>query len=149
MTTRSNLALTVQVASREPALPSRAALRRWAAAALDRDARITVRIVDEAEGRRLNRDFRGKDAATNVLAFGYDQVDRLSGDIVLCAPVVAVEARAQGKRLEAHYAHLIVHAMLHLQGHDHARDEEAARMEARETEIVTQLGYPDPYQAAA
>jgi probable rRNA maturation factor len=113
--------------------------------ALEHDALLTLRLVGAAEGRRLNRDYRGKDYATNVLTFVYDQAPRLSGDIVLCAPVVAAEARAQRKPLAAHYAHLVVHGVLHLQGYDHERASAARLMEARETEIVTRLGYADPY----
>jgi probable rRNA maturation factor len=110
---------------------------------------VTLRLVDEAEARRLNRDFRGRDYPANVLTFVYEDGDRPSGDIVLCAPVIAAEARSQRKDLQAHYAHLVVHGMLHLQGYDHEREDEAAAMEARETEIVTELGYPDPYALVA
>jgi probable rRNA maturation factor len=106
-------------------------------------------MVGAAEGRRLNRNFRGRDYATNVLTFAYADTQPLSGDIVLCAPVIAQEARAQGKALAAHYAHLVVHGVLHLQGYDHATHAQARAMEARETEIVTRLGYPDPYALSA
>ncbi len=133
-------------------LPQRQALRRWAAAALLQDAEVTLRFVEEAEGRRLNRDYRGKDYATNVLTFTYDpppgltpQASPLSGDIVLCAPVVAREAAEQGKPCEAHYAHLVVHGLLHLQGYDHEDEREAIAMEAVESFILRRLGYPDPY----
>ena len=142
---RAQLSLSVQYATGEPGLPARSRLRAFAQAALERPAQVTLRLVDEAEGRRLNRDFRGKDYPTNVLTFGYDDADPLSGDVVLCAPVVAAEARSQHKELAAHYAHLVVHGVLHLQGYDHESDEEAAAMEARETEILGKLGYPDPY----
>jgi probable rRNA maturation factor len=126
--------------------PSRRRLRAWAQAALERDVEVTVRVVGRAEGRRLNRDFRGRDSATNVLTFVYSEPGQpLAGDIVLCAPVVEAEARAQGKARDAHYAHLLVHGMLHLQGYDHERSAAAAAMEARESEIVTRLGYADPY----
>jgi probable rRNA maturation factor len=144
-----DLTLTVQYATRAADLPTRTQLRAWAEAGLECDAEVTLRLVGKAEGRRLNRDFRGKDYATNVLTFPYTDSEPLSGDIVLCAPVVAEEARVQGKALEAHYAHLVVHGMLHLQGFDHEREADAALMEARETEIVTRLGYPDPYATAA
>ncbi len=120
-------------------------LRRWASAALVQDATVTLRIVGEPEGRRLNREFRGKDYATNVLTFAYPEQHPLAGDIVLCAPVVRQEAHAQGVDLTAHYAHLVVHGMLHLQGYDHERAAAAQIMESLESEIVTQLGYPDPY----
>lgn len=126
--------------------PSSRRLRAWAQAALERDVEVTLRLVGRAEGRRLNRDFRGRDHATNVLTFVYsDPGQPLAGDIVLCAPVVEAEARAQGKARDAHYAHLVVHGMLHLQGYDHERSAAAAAMEARESEIVTRLGYADPY----
>jgi len=150
---RPNLALSVQTAARGHALPARAQLRRWAQAALERDAEVTLRIVGSAEGRRLNAQYRGRDYATNVLTFVYGEPPvpqlPLSGDIVLCAPVVEAEAAEHARPLEAHYAHLVVHGMLHLQGHDHQREDEARRMEARESAIVMQLGYPDPYLEAA
>jgi probable rRNA maturation factor len=114
-------------------------------AALERDAEVTLRIVGKAEGRKLNLAYRGRDYATNVLTFAYPDQPTLSGDIVLCAPVVRQEARAQRIELAAHYAHLVVHGMLHLQGYDHERDREARAMERLETEIVARLGYPDPY----
>jgi probable rRNA maturation factor len=151
MTGAAKLSLTVQYATDAGPPPSRSRLRIWAAAALERSAAVTLRFVDEAEGHRLNRDFRGKDYATNVLTFTYDdgEAARLSGDIVLCTPVVSLEAQDQGKPLDAHFAHLVVHGMLHLQGYDHERDDEARVMEARETEILAKLGYADPYAAAA
>jgi probable rRNA maturation factor len=151
MTGAAKLSLTVQYATDAGPPPSRSRLRIWAAAALERSAAVTLRFVDEAEGHRLNRDFRGKDYATNVLTFTYDdgEAARLSGDIVLCTPVVSAEARDQDKPLDAHFAHLVVHGMLHLQGYDHERDDEASVMEARETEILAKLGYADPYAAAA
>ena len=148
---RPRLGLSVQSAAPGHASPARAQLREWAQAALERDAQVTLRIVGEAEGRRLNAQFRGKDHATNVLTFVYepDVVGMpLSGDIVLCAPVVEAEAAGQHKPLDAHYAHLVVHGMLHLQGHDHERDPEAQAMEALERTILLRLGYPDPYLPA-
>jgi probable rRNA maturation factor len=138
-------ALAVQRASRAMHIPSDATLRTWARAALARDAEVTVRYVAEAEGQRLNRQFRGKDYATNVLTFIYGRSPRLAGDVVICAPVVAREARAQGKAVEAHHAHLLVHGLLHLQGMDHGRGRDAKRMEARERAILRKLGFPDPY----
>jgi len=120
-------------------------VRRWARAALLADAMVTVRFVEAIEGRALNAEFRGKDYATNVLTFVYDDEQPRAGDIVLCAPVVRKEADAQGKTLAAHYAHLVVHGMLHLQGFDHEHADEAAVMEARETAILARLGLPDPY----
>ena len=123
-------------------------MRRWAGAALAKDASVTLRYVAESEGRRLNRKFRGKDYATNVLTFIYS-AKPLSGDIVICAPVVAREAKRQGKALAAHHAHLLVHGLLHLQGMDHERRGEAERMERRERAILARLGFPDPYAIAA
>ena len=120
-------------------------LARVAAAALERDADVTLRFVDGREGRALNRRYRGRDRATNVLTFVYDDGVSLSGDIVLCAPVVSKEARAQHKTLRAHYAHLVIHGMLHLQGYGHERDDDAARMEAREIVLLRDLGFDDPY----
>jgi probable rRNA maturation factor len=138
------VALAVQRASRAAHIPPDAVLRRWARAALGREAAVTLRYVAETEGRRLNREFRGRDYATNVLTFVYG--DRpLSGDIVVCAPVVAREARAQGRPVAAHHAHLLVHGLLHLAGFDHESDTEAVRMEARERRILASLGFPDPY----
>jgi probable rRNA maturation factor len=146
---RSGPDLAIQRASRASHIPSDALVRKWARAALAREARVTVRYVAAAEGRRLNREFRGKDYATNVLTFAYAGRP-LEGDIVICAPVVAREARAQGKRTAAHHAHLLVHGLLHLQGYDHERSRgEAARMERRERAILARLGFPDPYVAAA
>ena len=141
------LSLIVQYAGAAGELPSRAQLRKWAKAALMQDAAVTLRIVGEAEGRSLNRDFRGKDYATNVLTFVYDDVAPLVGDIVLCAPVAAREARQRDIALERHYTHLVVHGMLHLQGYDHEADADAAAMEQLETKIMMQLGYADPYLA--
>ena len=138
--------LTVQYGVPAPGLPSRAQLRRWAQAALRRAARVTVRIVGRGEARSLNRRFRGRDYPTNVITFVMRERPPLEGDLALCAPIVASEARAQGKRLAAHYAHLVVHGMLHLQGHDHENAREAHAMEKRESRIVTKLGFPDPYK---
>lgn len=128
-------------------MPTRAQLRRWARAALERDARITVRIIGTREGRALNRRFRGKNRPTNVLTFALRRRPRLEGDLALCAPVIAREARAQGKSGTAHYAHLVVHGVLHLQGYDHATERQARTMERRETRIITGLGFPDPYES--
>ena len=142
------LSLTVQYACNDPALPLRTKLRRWVGAALAGGAlrgELTLRFVDEGEGRALNRDFRGKDYATNVLSFPYAPLPEMAGDLVLCLPVVLAEAEAQGKSAEAHFAHLVVHGMLHLQGYDHEKDDQAMLMEAKEQEILAQLGYPDPY----
>lgn len=138
--------LAIQRASRASHIPGDARLRAWARAALSKPAVVTLRYVAATEGRRLNREFRGKDYATNVLTFiyGRDPAGALSGDVVICAPVVAREAREQGKEIDAHHAHLLVHGLLHLQGHDHERRAEAARMERLEREILARLGFPDP-----
>jgi probable rRNA maturation factor len=145
------ISLAVQYASGAQLMPTRAQLRRWIKVALQRDVIITLRIVGEPEGRELNNRYRGKDYATNVLTFAYDGADpgnseSLSGDVVICAPVVEKEAREQRKDLLAHYAHLAIHAILHLQGYDHERAADAAEMESRETAIMLKLGYADPYQ---
>lgn len=140
------LELAVQYATRVRGLPSRAQLRRWARAALERHARVTVRLVGAGEARALNRSFRGRDYATNVLTFVMRGKPRLEGDLALCAPVIAREARAQRKSTAAHYAHLVVHGVLHLQGYDHESGREAREMERRESTIVARLGYPDPYK---
>jgi probable rRNA maturation factor len=132
------------VASDDP--PSRSLLRRWAAAALAKDAIVTLRFVDTAEGEALNRRYRHKSGPTNVLSFVYD--DRpgvVHGDVVLCLPLLRQEADEQGKTLAAHCAHLVVHGMLHLQGYDHRRAGTAARMEAREVAILGALGVANPY----
>jgi probable rRNA maturation factor len=134
----------IQRRSRAAHVPSDSLLRRWARAALQKRAEVTLRIVAATEARRLNREYRGKDYATNVLTFIYDDVP-LAGDVVICAPVVAREAREQGKAVSAHWAHLLVHGLLHLQGEDHERDDEARRMERREKRILAGLGFPDPY----
>ena len=140
------LALTVQYAVQKDGLPTRSQLRTWAKSALLRNADVTVRLVDTEEGRALNRQYRRRDGATNVLTFAYDGFDLVSGDIALCVPVVEREAREQNKTALAHYAHLMVHGMLHLQGYDHRKAADARVMEAFETEIVTGLGYADPYK---
>lgn len=134
-----------QLARHRAALP-RHSVARWIRHALDHDAEIAVRIVDADEGQRLNREFRGKDYATNVLTFDYAQEPLVMADLVLCAPVVAREAKEQGKTLAAHYAHLLVHGTLHAQGWDHETSEEDAQeMEAREIEILAGLGVRNPY----
>ena len=123
----------------------RADVVRWIRAALAVPAEITVRIVDGDEGLALNRDFRGQDHATNVLTFPYGDAPTLAADLVLCAPLVEAEAKAQALDLVAHYAHLIVHGTLHAQGFDHERTADARRMEARESETLVGLGFADPY----
>ena len=133
------------VAAHRAALP-RHRVARWIRHALQADGEITVRIVDALEGKVLNRDYRHKDYATNVLTFDYAQEPVVCADLVLCAPVVAREAQENGKTLEAHYAHLLVHGALHAQGWDHETSaEDADEMEAFETDIMRKLGYDDPY----
>jgi len=148
---RKLLTLSLQFA-RLPDLPlhraalPRHAVTRWLRHALDSDADITVRLVDTEEGQRLNRDYRQKDHATNVLTFDYAQTPQVMADLVLCAPVVAQEAADQGKSLQAHYAHLLVHGALHAQGWDHEGSEaDAQAMEAQETAILARLGFANPY----
>ena len=145
MTDAHKLSLSVQYASNAKKMPTRQQFRRWVKAALERDVQMALRIVDEIEGRALNLAYRGKDYATNVLTFVYDERLPLYGDVVICAPVVEREAKEQGKDLLAHYAHLTLHAALHLQGYDHQKQREAERMEARETALMKKLRYPAPY----
>lgn len=145
------MAIEVQRAVAARGAPGARRLTAFARAATRGATQATLRIVGAAEGRRLNRAFRGRDYATNVLTFRYGAARARKrrrvpqGDIVLCHPVIAREARTQRKALEAHYAHLVVHGMLHLRGADHARPREAARMERAETRILRRLGFGDPY----
>ena len=133
------------VAEHRAALP-RHKVARWVRHALASDAEITVRIVGLEEGQALNRDYRQRDYATNVLTFDYTQEPVVTADLVLCAPVVAQEALDAGKTLQAHYAHLLVHGTLHAQGWDHETgDDDAQAMEARETGVLQRLGFADPY----
>ena len=155
---RLSLSLQFADARHRAALP-RHKVARWIRAALAAPAQLAVRIVDEDEGRALNRDYRGKDYATNVLTFAYDEgtpepargdeeMPPIEADLVLCAPVVAREAKEQRKTLAAHYAHLLVHGTLHAQGHDHEEPAEAERMEALESSVLLRLGFADPYAPA-
>ena len=144
------LSLSLQFGKIEDAALHRAALprhkvSRWIRHALQSDAEITVRIVDADEGQALNRDYRQKDYATNVLTFDYTLEPVVTADLVLCAPVVAREAAEQNKTLAEHYAHLLVHGTLHAQGWDHEEDEDAQVMELRETDILARLGFANPY----
>ncbi|MFS2124580.1 rRNA maturation RNase YbeY [Pseudomonas sp. Pseusp97] len=149
------LELDLQVASQAPGLPSEAQFRLWCELALRQrtnDSELTIRLVDEGEGRELNKTWRHKDYATNVLSFPADVPDELLdipllGDLVICAPVVTREAAEQGKSAEAHWAHLVIHGCLHLLGYDHIDDAEAEEMEGLERELLAELGHPDPYAA--
>ena len=143
----TRLNLSVQYACNREGLPLRADFVRWARAALVGGGEITIRLVDPDEGQELNAEYRGKDYATNVLSFPYDTEPVVMGDLVICPSVVAREASEQNKPLAAHYAHLTVHGMLHLQGWDHDNDDDAEAMENEEKEILAALGYPDPYAA--
>lgn len=136
---------SIQYATTQPNLPTESQFRKWARATLRIDTEVTIRIVDADEGRILNNTYRGKDYATNVLTFPLAEEPHLMGDIIICAPVVESEAKAQHKDLHAHYAHLTVHGILHLHGYDHESDAQAALMESIETAIVTKLGYASPY----
>lgn len=145
--------LDLQVASEAGNLPAEADFQAWCAIALRQrsaDSELTIRLVDEEEGHELNRTWRGKDYATNVLSFPADVPDELLdipllGDLVICVPVVEREAVEQGKTPEAHWAHLVIHGCLHLLGYDHIEDEEAEEMEALERLLLAELGHPDPY----
>ncbi|MFZ3205850.1 MAG: rRNA maturation RNase YbeY [Pseudomonas sp.] len=147
------LELDLQVATQAADLPSEAQFRSWCETALRQrtaDSELTIRLVDEAEGRELNRTYRQRDYATNVLSFPADVPDEmldipLLGDLVICVPVVEREAGEQDKSLEAHWAHLVIHGCLHLLGYDHIDDAEAEEMEALERTLLAELGHPDPY----
>ena len=152
MSKKNKLSLSVQFADeRLSDAITRPYIRRWVKAAQLAPAELTIRFVNEQDGQLLNHDYRGKDYATNVLTFSYnestdDTDDIVRADIVLCADVVLREAKEQHRSIEHHVAHLIVHGVLHAQGYDHESDEEAAEMENFETEILAKLGIPDPYQ---
>lgn len=147
------LELDLQLASDAANLPAQSDFELWCRTALAQraaDTELTIRIVDEEEGHQLNLEWRGKDYATNVLSFEADIPPGLLdipllGDLVICAPVVEREAAEQNKNPAAHWAHLVIHGCLHLQGYDHIEDEEAEAMEALERQLLAQLGYPDPY----
>lgn len=147
------LTLDLQIATGIEGGPSEAELRGWVEAALvgrREEAELAVRVMDEAEARRLNRTYRGVDAPTNVLSFPYEDLPGTSlpllGDLAICAPVVEREAREQGKPLDAHWAHMVVHGVLHLLGFDHQTEEQASKMERLEAEVLADLGYTDPYR---
>lgn len=146
LTMNASFKLAVQYAvSDSKNCPTRSQFRRWVKAALSQSAEIVIRLVDEVEGQQLNHQFRGKDYATNVLTFADHDIQPLLGDIVLCAPVIQQEAQQQHKQLQAHYAHMTIHGILHLQGYDHLDDSEAAEMEQLEVQILSQFGLPNPY----
>ena len=146
--------LDLQLATQASDLPAEAQLRRWVELALRQrtaDSELTIRLVDAEEGQELNRTYRHKDYATNVLSFPAEVPEGLLdipllGDLVICVPVVEREAREQNKALEAHWAHLVIHGCLHLLGYDHIDDEEAEEMEGLERQLLAELGYPDPYR---
>jgi probable rRNA maturation factor len=151
MPEKSESRISVQYAVPRRGLPSAVRLRRWAEAALGpAPGEVTLRIVDAVEGRALNRQYRGRDYATNVLSFPVpelpDGTRPIRGDLVLCAPVIGREAKEQGKAQDAHWAHMVIHGCLHLCGHDHEDKEEAERMETLERSLLAGLGYPDPYR---
>lgn len=144
--------LELQIASEIESLPDEKQFSLWAAAALEashQDAELCIRIVDEQEGRELNKQYRGKDYATNVLSFPAELPEGVPldilGDIIICAPVIFQEAEEQGKTANAHWAHMVVHGTLHLQGHDHQDDEEATLMEDLEIKTLAELGFANPY----
>jgi len=139
------LDFSLQLASAAADIPAHAHFKRWVRAALRVETSLTIRIVDEAEGRQLNAAYRGRDYATNVLTFPLTEEPMLMGDIVICAPVVAKEAVEQGKPLLAHYAHMTVHGVLHLHGYDHEVDAQAELMEAMEVAVMQKLGFANPY----
>ncbi|HEY1092346.1 MAG TPA: rRNA maturation RNase YbeY [Burkholderiaceae bacterium] len=142
----ADLSLSLQFADpRHKELLPRHKVQRFIRAALELPGEIVVRIVSAEEGRALNRDYRQKDYATNVLTFDYSHEPVVGADLVICAEVVEREAREQGLDLVAHYAHMLVHGTLHAQGYDHEEDDEAACMEARESELMLALGFADPY----
>ena len=149
MPSKNKLSLSVQYPDpRMGAIVTRPLLRRWVQAALLAPAELTIRFVDTVEGRALNRDYRGKDYATNVLTFAYseDEAEETTrADLILCTDVLQSEAQAQGKTLLAHAAHLVVHGVLHAQGYDHENDVEAEELEALETETLARLGFANPY----
>jgi probable rRNA maturation factor len=146
---RPELTLSLQFAdARHRALLPRHKVQRWIRAALEAPGEISVRIVGEDEGRALNREYRQKDYATNVLTFDYAHEPVVAADLVLCAPVVEREAREMGITVADHYAHLLVHGTLHAQGWDHEADDEAEAMETRESELMQSMGFADPYAKA-
>ncbi|MGJ8620363.1 MAG: rRNA maturation RNase YbeY [Methylophilaceae bacterium] len=139
------LSLSIQFATEHNNLPTRNQLRKWVKASIRVDTEATIRIVDEPEAQQLNKTYRGKDYATNVLTFPITEEPELMGDIIICAPVVIKEASEQKKSIEAHFAHLTVHGTLHLHGYDHLTEAQAELMESIEVTTLLNLGYPNPY----
>ncbi len=137
--------LSTQQMSKFPQLPAKKTMERWMKVAIERDTAVTVRFVDEEEGRMLNNTYRHKDYATNVLTFDYTKEPEVTADIVICVPVLERQAIEQNKTFKAHLAHLLIHAVLHAHGYDHLNEEEAEVMEARETELMLGLRFPNPY----
>lgn len=146
-----NILLDLQLCIEDDALPSQAQFEKWASKALlsESDMEMTVRVVDAEESQQLNNEYRDKDKPTNVLSFPFEAPEfvdiDLLGDLVICAPVVQAEAVEQNKRLESHWAHMIIHGTLHLQGYDHINDTDAEKMESLEIKILNELGYNNPY----
>ncbi|MCG9747431.1 rRNA maturation RNase YbeY [Shewanella sp. Isolate8] len=147
------LQLDLQLATQAKQVPSQAQFESWVRLALGNvmpEAEMTIRLVDEAESQQLNHTYRGKDKPTNVLSFPFESPPEvelpLLGDLVICVPVVEKEAEIQGKSLEAHWAHMVVHGCLHLLGYDHIIDSEAEEMESLETQLIESLGFPNPYK---
>ena len=154
--TAKRLQIVVQNQAAQSDAPAKALLKAWATEALgDADGELTLRIVGEAESAELNQRYRDRAGATNVLAFPAGELPALDdepaplGDVVICAPVVAAEAAAQYKSLDAHWAHIVIHGCLHLAGYDHLDDADAERMESRERELLAGLGFTDPYAPVA
>jgi probable rRNA maturation factor len=149
----STLTVDFQPVHDTPGVPDLPHIQTWAQAAWqgEEDSEVTIRVVDEAESQALNHQYRGKDRPTNVLSFPFEAPPgipvALAGDLVVCAPVVEREARAQNKTMQAHWAHMVIHGILHLQGFDHITDEEASVMEELEIRLLAQLGFSNPYQA--
>lgn len=141
-------AITIQRASRTTNQPTDHALKKWIRYACPHPMQVTIRLVDQPEGQRLNMTFRERAYPTNVLSFSYEVHPKIIGDLVLCSPVVKREARLQHKKLQHHYAHLVIHGMLHLQGHDHLNEEEAMKMEQIEITLLKQINIPNPYEIA-
>ena len=141
----SELFLSTQNMCKFPQLPAKRTMERWVKKAIEKDTEITVRFVEEEEGRELNNTYRHKDYATNVLTFDYTQDPIVTADVVICVPVLERQAKEQNKEFKHHLAHLLIHSVLHAHGYDHLNEEEAEVMEARETEIMLSLKFPNPY----